>query len=66
MSAQVSATLERLEGFEILQTPEGYDAYTLILRVQSGEFVCVADHQRLQQLAAAIQKHAVRPAQLEG
>ena len=65
MSFQSNTELERLKGYKILPTPEGFDAYTLILRVESGEFACVADHQSLLKLAAAIQKHAVRPTHLK-
>jgi hypothetical protein len=53
--------LERLKGYALLETPEGVDAYTLILRVESGEFACVADHQSLWKLAASIQQYVVPP-----
>ena len=53
MSVLQGTTLERLEGYKILPTPEGYDAYTLILRTKAVEFACVADHQSLLQLAAS-------------
>ena len=52
---------ERLDGYEILPTPEGHDAYGLVLRTKSAEFWCIADHQSLLKLAAAIQKHVVPP-----
>ena len=61
MSKPTHETLERLKGYALLETPEGFDAYTLILRTDSGEYACVADHQSLLQLAASIQKHVVKP-----
>lgn len=61
MTKPKHTNLERLKGYAILETPEGFDAYTLILRVESGEFACVAGHQNLLKLAASIQKHVVKP-----
>jgi hypothetical protein len=61
MSDPKHTNLERLKGYAILETPEGFDAYTLILRTDSGEYACVADHQSLLKLAASIQKHVVKP-----
>jgi hypothetical protein len=61
MSKTTHEELERLKGYAILETPEGFDAYTLVLRTDSGEFACVADHQSLLKLAASIQKHVVKP-----
>lgn len=52
---------ERLEGYKILPTPEGFDAYTLVLRIGSREIEFVADHQILLKLADSIQKHVVPP-----
>jgi hypothetical protein len=53
--------LARLEGYEILPTPEGFDAYTLILWTKDRRFECIADHQSLLKLAASIQTHVVPP-----
>lgn len=61
MSSVSGTPLDRLTGYEILPTPEGFDAYTLILRTASVEFAVVADHQSLLKLAASIQKHVVDP-----
>ena len=61
MSDQRFERLERLEGYKILPTPDGFDAYTLILRIGSREIEFVADHQSLLKLAASIQKHVVPP-----
>jgi hypothetical protein len=54
-------SLPRLEGYEILPTPEGFDAYTLILWTKDRRFECIADHQSLLKLAASIQTHVVPP-----
>ena len=61
MSDQRYEWLERLEGYKILPTPEGFDAYTLVLRIGAREVEFVADHQSLLKLAASIQKHVVPP-----
>ena len=61
MSDQRFERLERLEGYKILPTPDGFDAYTLILRIGSREIEFVADHQSLLKLAASIQKQVVPP-----
>jgi hypothetical protein len=53
--------LARLEGYEILPTPKGFDAYTLILWTKDRRFECIADHQSLLKLAASIQTHVVPP-----
>ena len=57
MSIPQHTELERLEGYKLLPTPEGFDAYGLVLRVQSGEWACVAGREILLKLAASIQKH---------
>jgi hypothetical protein len=61
MSSASETQLDRLTGYQILPTPEGFDAYTLILRTDSVEFAVVAGHQNLLKLAASIQKHVVDP-----
>jgi len=57
MSTLSHTELERLEGYSLLPTPEGADAYGLILRTKSGELGCVAGREILLRLAASIQKH---------
>jgi hypothetical protein len=57
MSSLSHTNLERLEGYSLLPTPEGVDAYGLVLRVKSGEMACVAGQEILLRLAASIQKH---------
>jgi hypothetical protein len=44
-----------------IPTPEGFDAYTLILWTKDRRFECIADHQSLLKLAASIQTHVVPP-----
>jgi hypothetical protein len=61
-----STELERLEHYQILPTPDGADAYTLMLTTKSGTWVCVAGQEKLHRLAASIQKHIPKPGYLEG
>lgn len=51
----------RLVGFELLQSPEGFDAALLILRTKSAEAAYVADQETLRRLSVAIQKHVQAP-----
>ncbi len=57
MSDLTQHTLERLEGYEILPSPAGTDAFGLILWTKSERFQCVAGQSALLRLAASIQKH---------
>ena len=66
MSRDAHTGLERLSGYKILPAAEGFDAYTLVLRIGSREVACVADHQNLLQLAALIQTNVVPPKSLIG
>jgi hypothetical protein len=59
MSVLTNIEIERLTGFQILETEDGLENYTLIFRIQSGdEWACVADRQILQKLAGAILRRA--------
>ena len=59
MSDPAPDTLERLEGYEILPSPAGVDAATLILWTKTTRFHCILGRQTAQRLVAAVQKHAV-------
>jgi hypothetical protein len=66
MSSQPHTGLERLSGYKILPTPEGFDEYTVFLQIGSREVAFVADHQSLRNLAASIQTNVTPPKSLIG
>lgn len=59
MSKQTHATLERLTGCETCDSSG--DAYTIILKVSSGEFCCVADRQMILGLIRSLRKLIAQP-----
>ena len=54
MSVVTNTEIERLTGFQILEKECDLEDYTVVFRIPSGEWACVADHRILQQLAHAI------------
>ena len=65
MTDQSRKELERLLRYQILDTQESFDAYTLMLGTKSVEFACVATHRDLHQLAASIRKRVPMPKDFE-
>jgi hypothetical protein len=66
MSSQSHTGLERLSGYKILPTTEGFDEYTVFLQVGSREVAFVANHRNLRNLAALIQTNVTPPKSLIG
>ena len=66
MSSQSHTGFERLSGYKILPTAEGFDEYTVFLQIGSREVAFVADHQSLLKLAVSIKTNVTPPKSLIG